>query len=330
MSDATLDMLHAAAETLTGRAVSSIEQAAGGGNSRIYKVIAGGAIYALKRYPVIENDPRDRLGTERMALQLFETHGIGCTPRWIAAAPPFALMEWVEGKLVTNPEMEDIEAAISFLKRVFELSGRIAPGSMPPASEACISGAEILRQINQRLKRLSDIARSEPLLGQFLTGLFMPALADREAIARQRHPGFDVALPAVEQRLIPADFGFHNVLRTPDNRLVFIDFEYFGWDDPVKVVSDFLLHPAMMLDIAQRQRFHAAMMEALPASAKARFHALYPLFGLRWTLILLNEFLPERWQARKEARGEHDAEAARKRQLEKARAMLARSAAYED
>ena len=27
-----------------------------------------------------------------------------------------------------------------------------------------------------------------------------------------------------------------------------IDFEYFGWDDPVKLTADFLWHPAMELD----------------------------------------------------------------------------------
>jgi hypothetical protein len=33
-------------------------------------------------------------------------------------------------------------------------------------------------------------------------------------------------------------------------------------------------------------------------SFAARLGAYLPLFGLRWVLILLNEFIPERWERR--------------------------------
>ena len=43
--------------------------------------------------------------------------------------------------------------------------------------------------------------------------------------------------------LSPSDFGFHNALRRPDGTIVFVDFEYFGWDDPAKMMADAMLHP---------------------------------------------------------------------------------------
>ena len=41
-----------------------------------------------------------------------------------------------------------------------------------------------------------------------------------------------------QRALSPSDFGLHNALRGQDGQLRFVDFEYFGWDDPVKLVSD--------------------------------------------------------------------------------------------
>ena len=55
--------------------------------------------------------------------------------------------------------------------------------------------------------------------------------------------------------LSPSDFGFHNALLEADGRLTFVDFEYFGWDDPVKIVADVMLHPGMGLSADHGRRF---------------------------------------------------------------------------
>ncbi|MBT3703076.1 MAG: hypothetical protein HOG12_16235 [Alphaproteobacteria bacterium] len=59
------------------------------------------------------------------------------------------------------------------------------------------------------------------------------------------------------------------------------------------------------------------------AAFKARLNALYPLYGLCWCLIILNEFLPDFWARRVAAAGTLDASVVRSRQLQKARRMLA-------
>lgn len=317
-----------AARALVGKPVTSLAHAAGGGNSRIYKIMAEGKPYALKLYPAIDKDLRDRLGTEQKALQWFSQIGLGCVPRWMAGEPPHALMEWVEGEPVREPSAGDVAAAVDFLGVVFAHSQELGADAMPPASEACLSGMEIVAQLHRRLQRLHALAPSEPLLAGFLQNQFLPAMKARinqaQALYRGEALPFEEALPGDKQRLIPADFGFHNALRMESGKLVFIDFEYFGWDDPVKLISDFLLHPAMQLTPALKEQFRLAMLKSLSAdaSAAARLSALYPLFGLRWTLILLNEFLPERWQARAFARGDENWEATKRSQLEKAQAML--------
>jgi len=125
---------------------------------------------------------------------------------------------------------------------------------------------------------------------------------------------------------VPADFGFHNSLRQGDGSLAYIDFEYFGWDDPVKLTADILLHPGVPLSSAQQRRFREAAerLYGEDASFAVRLEALLPLFCLRWILILLNEFLPERWQRRVLAGARESWAEAKARQLAKARDLFAR------
>jgi hypothetical protein len=136
----------------------------------------------------------------------------------------------------------------------------------------------------------------------------------------------DRPLPLHLQTLSPSDFGFHNALRHRADGLVFVDFEYFGRDDPVKLTADFLLHPGTALDLSQRRRFLAACRRIYGADHvfAARLRLFYPMYALRWCLILLNEFLPERWARREFARPGADRDTAQHRQLRKAADMLAR------
>ena len=43
--------------------------------------------------------------------------------------------------------------------------------------------------------------------------------------------------------------------------LCFIDFEYFGYDDPVKLISDFYYHPGMNLNSIQKEYWLSQMFK---------------------------------------------------------------------
>ena len=92
-----------------------------------------------------------------------------------------------------------------------------------------------------------------------------------------------------------------------------------------KVTSDFVLHPGMELTAEQRHRFllGAAEIFAADTNFTHRLDACLPLYALRWTMILLNEYLPERWQRRLLAGFRDERSTVLRRQLDKANAMLA-------
>jgi hypothetical protein len=322
------DELKTIASTLAGVPIREVVQASNGGNSRVYMAAAKDKLYALKQYPTIESDKRDRLNTERLALDLMHWHGVHSVPYYVAAESPYGLMSWVDGAIIKTPKENDIDDAAVFLGTLHHISQKTHAEDVPLASEACLSGQIIIDQIEKRTASLMPYSKENPALMDFFTKKLLPTFQKRLIAARKAYPEFSMPLPQAKQTLIAADFGFHNIMRALDGRLYFIDFEYFGWDDPVKLMCDFLLHPATPLTPAMKQQFYKHMIAIYGTEIEPRFNAYYPLFGLRWALILLNEFIPERWHARVHARGVADWEQVKSEQLGKAEAMLTMSESF--
>ncbi len=320
-TDADADDLRAVAARLLDDAVYAVERVGGGGNNRIYQVEdLGGRRYALKEYLNDRIDERDRLGAEFGGLRFLWLQGVRDVPRRVAVDRDrsVALYEWVDGRPVSAPGAGDVDAALDFMARLKALAAVPGAERLPLASEACLSVGDCLRQIDRRRRRLSAV--DDARVRRFLNDGFDAARAELAPAGAD----IEAELPAAHRTLSPSDFGLHNALRTADGRLVFLDFEYFGWDDPAKLVSDFLLHPGMALSDGLKRRFHRGAVEIFAGDQDfvRRLRQVYPLFGLRWCLILLNEFLPERW-ARRAFAGNADRAAALDRQLAKAEAMLA-------
>ncbi len=310
------------AARLARTAIRAVIPGGRGGNNRLERVEAeDGRVFALKSYPASTGDSRDRLGTEFAALTFLKVHGVAEVPTALARDQDgrHGLYQWIEGAPVEAPTESDIDAALAFTARLHGLRHAEAAVALPWASEAATSGAELLRQVDARLERLRQVAQDHPGLGDLLECGVVPIMQ------RCRNISAFSDLAAESRTLSPADFGFHNALRRPDGSLVFLDFEYFGWDDPVKLAAEFPLHPGMSLGESLQARWRdgiARVYEDVPGFA-GRLAAFRPLLAVRWALIVLNEFLPERWERRRAA-GESDIEAARARQLDKARTLLAR------
>ena len=309
-----------------------MQQIGGGRNSRVFRVESARGVFALKQYPARADDPRDRIGTEARALRWMETHGLSTVPRLVAVdtARNFALLSWADGDLVRDVGPSDIDQAADFLSRLHGLKQTATVAKTHLATEACLSGAEIERQVRQRITDLSRVP-DEPELSSVLSDELRPAFDTllqraRDAMA-EAGCSFDIDLPEDRRSLVPSDFGFHNALRADDGSLTFIDFEYFGWDDPVKLTADILLHPGTVVKKPLRDRFRRAALRLYGDDEQfpIRLDAFEPLFGLRWALILLNEFHPERWRRRVLAGAGDDWAQAKTRQLASARAMLARA-----
>ncbi len=285
--------------------IESIELKKGRGNSRIYRLgDLCGKQYALKIYPDIQSDNRPRLATEYYVCAQLSKQNFS-VPQAVDKSDGlnWAIYEWVDGKAVDTPDMDFLKQSFQFIKDL-QSNNQIRDQfkDAPLASEACLSGEEIVSQIKGRLNRLANVKNAN--LDKFLNDKFLPIL-DSVIIEAKLKMGvtFSMALEKKYQVLNPSDFGAHNAVFDSQNKCHFFDFEYFGWDDPVKLASDFYWHPAMNLN-SDLQIIWISLTNELfgnDSTYAKRLTAYLPLFGLRWCLILLNEFIPERLFSRAHA-----------------------------
>ena len=304
----------------------------GGGNSVVYCINVDGKRVALKSYPPYAPDKRDRLAAELLAYQFFNRHSVQTVPRLIAhcAVDRWLVIDWIEGESLKEYTVSDIEQAIDFIQSIAKLSKLQDAVQMSQAAEACLSLKIIIDQINCRVERLRIHYSQEKELKFFLEHHFSQVFAEacHQATLGYEKNGMNLheLLPRECCALIPADFGFHNIIRDNQARLHFFDFDYFGWDDPVKLLSDILWHPKMQLSDLQKTQFIDGLSHCFGSDSLflTRFHYNEPLFGLRWVLILLNEFIPEFWKNRQHANVHTNHDEAKITQLQRAKMLLDR------
>jgi hypothetical protein len=298
-----------------------------GGNAGVYRIDAASASLKLKVYPVDVNH-------DRLLSELTATREMSKVPgRWVSrplandAELGVGLYEWIDGDRVGTPSERDLDATLQFLSALHEQRGSPGFAHAPLASAACFSGDDIQAQLEHRLRQFDGPRTEHPALERFLAAAFEPAMTDLLGSAREKWPSdspFDKRISKAQQTLSPSDFGFHNAIRRADGSLAFSDFEYFGWDDPVKLMSDFTLHPGMSLSDDQKSRWLAGALRIYGQHLAQRLSVCRPLYGLIWCLILLNHFRPEIWQRRvlADAGARATKDETLDRQLAKAHALL--------
>lgn len=322
------------ASTLVGWRVQSALPVRRGGNNRVYQLVGDGQRALLKFYAAPEPGRQDRLAQEYTALEFLARHGFGEIARPVAADPErhCAVYEWIEGVAPGPAGESEIDQMADFFARLQEARDREGASAIGTASAGCFSPRMVADQVDDRLGRLVASISPGTDIAAFVEDALQPAAHD--AVERLRtgcgEAGIDFAesLPPQTRALSPSDFGMHNALRRPDGRLAFVDFEYFGWDDPAKAVADVMLHPGMSLTEQLGRRYRTRVEQALRASDSRfprRLDLFFPSMVVLWCLILLNEFLPERWTRRVLAGVADEREVVQARQLQKARQLLSQS-----
>ena len=309
------------ADYVLNSVTDSCKQLAGRGNSRIYRVAHRGTDYVLKYYPDLARDPRERLKTESRTSKFLVDNGLQNVLVCEGVEPELSIgwYKWIPGKAVQKIDESLLDQAINFVEQLKKL--RINPDAkfLPQAAEACLSFENLNYQLDRRLESLEKL--QNPDLETFFSTEWQP-LYKQSLLS----PKIDLGeLPYIYQTLSPSDFGFHNALELSEGKIYWLDFEYFGWDDPVKLICDFLWHPAMELSHELKQQWVSKCCQIFgdDPHLQIRLKRDWSFYGLRWTLILLNEFLPHQWNQRMRAQQldiDHRQEIQQK-QLDKARVI---------
>ncbi|MEK6236903.1 MAG: aminoglycoside phosphotransferase family protein, partial [Planctomycetales bacterium] len=315
----------------------SAEPLSGGANNQVWRVFQVNREESrdavLKVYFRSTGNERDRLASDYAFADFAWKHGVRQVPRPIDKDDEqgAALFELVEGRRLDPAEVteDSVQEALRFVVALNQFRDAPEALQLPDGAEACFRPADHLICVRRRVERLLNLevrGDLEQAALDFARDQLQPALVLAERHARLKLDAPTESLPRDQRAASPSDFGFHNALAT-DRGLVFLDFEYAGWDDPAKLICDFFCQPAIPAPLGCFDDFCDGVAGMLPESDRHRDRAaaLRPAYQLKWCCILLNEFSATGDRRRRFARREEtNGESRRREQLEKAEASLER------
>lgn len=292
-------------------APSSLELIKRTGNSRIYKATGDGMpVCVLKTYFDSTQDNRDRGQTEFQALSFLWQNEIRCVPKPIGfdEKSNSALYSFIDGVALDAKSVKTIHLnqLADFFLRLFRLANSTSPAQWSiDASEARFRLQDYRTAIDRRLDQIEKGLQTQSWAKQardFVSNELYPLRDKLYAAFHERIASHDLNLTEEielsDRILSPSDTGLHNMIVDQNtDRATFIDFEYFGWDDPAKLMADFFHSAAMNLSVEQKHIVLHRFSEGLPQQCASRFlvrwEAIVDLIGFEWVLIVLNILSPD-------------------------------------
>ena len=287
-------------ESNLGETVESQKLIISGTNSQAFKILTKtGQVYFTKLYNFKPSDHRKPWLNEFSSLRFLWEQGVRNIPKPIVLDPEkrISTFSYIDGEHFCPEKISEkhLDQVLEFLSKLQLFKEQAIRQEIPNASEACFSLNEHFAIIEGRLQKLC--ASKELIFQEWLFHELLPGWNNIRKYVEQEtsrhHFSFDSALAQNARVLSPSDVGFHNILKERSSgQLFFIDFEYFGFDDPVKMMCDFMLEPALPLPSTLRFLWVQKFADSFHLTDEDlfRYQLLYLIISFKWCLILLNVF----------------------------------------
>ncbi|MEK9942743.1 MAG: phosphotransferase [Gammaproteobacteria bacterium] len=290
----------------------------------MFRIRAGETDAILKLYYQVTNSSHNRLEAEYGFLDLLSEDPSLPVPKPIARNSQLnvGIYTALPGVACDSVSANDIDLCLEFVKNINELRESPKARAIADAADACWSLDSHIDLVAGRVARLqrgvSATSEENLRLLEFVENSLLPKLSEVTGGLNELRPTIQQHGGMIDSHRIlsPSDFGFHNVLRS-ESDIFFVDFEYAGWDDPVKLLCDFACQPDVIVAQPQVERFWSGMADWLGGEHLFQYaQGLLRLYRIKWICIMLNEFLQEGIRRREHANV--SAPDVRIRQLEKA------------
>lgn len=301
-----------------------------GGNNQSYRIHANGKYFFLKKYFSDEVDKRDRLKTEIIFLDYAKNVANNYVPKVFGfdENEKIGIYEYIDGQSILTNQLD--ESAINSPINFFLQLNRQRKFSGETASEACFSLSDHLNLIEARVNGLVELSKtqfSNDCIDIFLQRLLRAWDEVRTHVclsAEKNRINLYKTIEFSERCISPSDFGFHNAIRLADGGIIFIDFEYAGWDDPAKMACDFFNQIAIPVPETYFNFFLTESAKLFNSRDEIIWRArlLFPAYQIKWCCIALNILLPMNLKRRFFANGKINIEELKSKQLEKAEKIL--------
>lgn len=288
-------------------------------NNRVGRVkLTDGTTVVAKRYCRAQAAGRDTATAEQQALHVLATNGVAHIPKSLLfdAKSRLGIFSDVGQHAVAlnDINVRKIDEAVDFMRTLIRVGSGLRSADFRDAEEARLCLADYPAALHRRLNRLRQAVTGGAGEGcegwmELLNGpvqrLVHKATERFTHVMQRTQTDVNARFARRELILSPSDFGFHNAVVGSDGALNFVDFEYFGWDDPAKLLADFVHHAGHQVSWILCKRFVIGVCSALEHghSVLKRWHQVVDLVGVEWLLIVLNVVDPEILAQRTRANG---------------------------
>jgi len=275
--------------------IKDIKLLNGGKNNKVLKIeFRNNKKIVLKHYFFHKNDPRNRLKTEWDFLKHTQKITTKCVPEPIKKNEQLnmASYSYINRGEVISKKIQD-QDIIASAKFIVEINQITFDKKFQLASESCKTLESHTFNINQRVLGLSNNIEEKFFLAKeivnFIDFKIIPLWNKIKIfnIKNSSHINGKIKL-----FLSPSDFGFHNIIKNNKSKLFFIDFEYSGMDDLVKLSNDFFFSSGNMLKKNQYEKFLDYIEKKLEVDDffRQRIQIFEFSYRLKWLCIMLNQY----------------------------------------
>lgn len=266
------------------------------GNNILYEIILPSGIKLLKKYSKIHAQNWPRGEREYNSLKYLWGKGFREIPQPFEFYPEdnIGIYSFEEGNVLNeeNAGEKEIIALSDFIGKIHSLDA----SKFPPASTPALSPDDFAKNVEVRIKNIREQCNPENLDADIKEFVFDEVLPKAEKLIEDFRVKFKEdelkkELHLEEQRLNFGDFGVHNVLVDKNGNYKFLDFEYFGRDDPAREILGFLHHDKhAKISKELKKLFVDNYLKKTKVSDKflERMKAADPLKGINFVLVYLN------------------------------------------
>ena len=226
-----------------------IEIIKSGRNNFVGKFFINKKPYIKKKYSKTFTTRHDRHKTETYFINLLKENNISELPKIISTnyINKENIIEHIKGNKINSPSYSELLQCINFIKKINSKKIKSKILKFQLAADGCLSIMSHINNIENRLRKLDG--RKETTEISRKAKIFLKSVVVKDFNKRKKDIFKKVKKNLLTRKLknhetivSPSDFGFHNTIRR-NNKLYFIDFEYAGFDDPVKLLCDFICNP---------------------------------------------------------------------------------------
>jgi len=295
-------------EKLGNQAIIKYQEIQAGSNNKLYCIETNKNSLLAKVY---HQDDRQRLQREFQAICFFNKLRLAHTPRAFFKNDTlqYAIYSYEEGFTKNARELtpQDIENMAIFIATIHNIQPEQVKENFQSAIMACFSLEDYINNIKFRLGKFTDYISEKnayPQIVHFSKKTNIPVLIETlvsDSIENIPQKEIAINLATEFRRLSPVDFGPHNMIFKENGDITFVDFEYFGWDDPARLIGDFMNHDQTSgVSDANKKLFINIYRNhvTLPQESLSRIEIVTKLITVEWLAIILFSLTPEKIRAR--------------------------------